>query len=62
MKPTIYIIGSGAIGKTLAVFLKLENKNVILIRGSVDDQAARNETIQVTLIYALVGVLHQQVY
>jgi len=46
---TIYIIGAGAIGKALAVFLKLENKNVILIRGSVDDQPAKNETIQIAL-------------
>ncbi|MEM9361747.1 MAG: 2-dehydropantoate 2-reductase [Bacteroidota bacterium] len=33
----IYIIGSGAIGKALAVFLKRENKEVVLIRGSVDN-------------------------
>ncbi len=38
MKNTeIYIIGSGAIGKALAVFLKLENKQVKLIRGSIDN-------------------------
>lgn len=37
MKNTdIYIVGSGAIGKALAVFLKQENKQVKLIRGSVD--------------------------
>ncbi len=35
-KTDIYIIGSGAIGKALAVFLKLNNKNVTLVRGSVD--------------------------
>ena len=33
----IYIVGSGAIGKALAVFLKRENKNVKLVRGSVDN-------------------------
>jgi len=33
----IYIIGSGAIGKALAVFLKRKNKHVVLIRGSVDN-------------------------
>lgn len=38
MKNTeIYIIGSGAIGKALAVFLKRENKYVKLIRGSIDN-------------------------
>lgn len=38
MKNTeIYIIGSGAIGKALAVFLKRENKLVKLIRGSIDN-------------------------
>jgi len=49
MNSPIYIIGTGAIGKALAVFLKLDNKNVILIRGSVDDQSVRNETFQVEL-------------
>ncbi len=33
----IYIIGSGAIGKALAVFLQHEGKDVILVRGSVDN-------------------------
>lgn len=32
----IYIIGSGAIGKALAVFLKRKKKSVQLVRGSVD--------------------------
>ncbi|MEM1339008.1 MAG: 2-dehydropantoate 2-reductase [Bacteroidota bacterium] len=32
----LYIIGSGAIGKALAVFLKRKGKNVKLVRGSVD--------------------------
>ncbi len=33
----IYIVGAGAIGKALAVFLQHENKDVILVRGSVDN-------------------------
>ena len=46
---TIYIIGTGAIGKALAVFLKLANKNVILLRGSVDNQSSSIEKFQVEL-------------
>jgi 2-dehydropantoate 2-reductase len=46
---TIYIIGAGAIGKALAVFLKLGGKNVTLIRGSIDDQSVKNEKIEVEL-------------
>jgi len=47
MKNTIYIIGAGAVGKTLAVFLKKAGKNVSLVRGSVDDTASRMEKIRV---------------
>ena len=36
MNNEIYIIGSGAIGKALAVFLKQAHRQVTLIRGSVD--------------------------
>ena len=46
---TIYIIGAGAIGKALAVFLKQDNKNVVLIRGSIDDQLSKTEKIEVEL-------------
>jgi 2-dehydropantoate 2-reductase len=46
---TIYIIGAGAIGKALAVFLKLSNKNIILVRGSVDDGSSYFEKIEVEL-------------
>ncbi len=46
---TIYIIGRGAIGKALAVFLKLENRKVVLLRGSVDDGSHGIEEIQVTM-------------
>ncbi|WP_234570634.1 ketopantoate reductase family protein [Rhodohalobacter sp. 614A] len=45
--PAIYIIGSGAIGKALAVFLKLENRDAILVRGSVDHQPEEENTITV---------------
>ena len=46
---TIYIIGTGSIGRALAVFLKLDNKNVILIRGSVDGEIAETKSFQVEL-------------
>ena len=49
MKNDIYIIGTGAVGKTLAVFLKLANKNVFLVRGSVDDESSRVEKIQIVV-------------
>ena len=48
MKDTkIYIIGSGAIGKALAVFLKLEGKEVVLVRGSVDNLKEQDSLISV---------------
>jgi 2-dehydropantoate 2-reductase len=43
----IFIIGAGAIGKTLAVALKLSDKNVVLVRGSVDDGSRSVEKIEV---------------
>jgi 2-dehydropantoate 2-reductase len=46
---TIYIIGAGAIGKALAVFLKLENKEVVIVRASVNDAADHVENIEVKL-------------
>jgi 2-dehydropantoate 2-reductase len=49
MKNNIYIIGAGAIGKALAVFLKLENRRVFLLRGSVDDKSKYLEKISVEL-------------
>ena len=45
----IFIIGSGTIGKALAVFLKLAERNVVLIRGSVDDGTRAMERIRVEL-------------
>lgn len=47
MENNIYIIGAGAIGKSLAVFLKLAHKNVTLIRGSVDDHSSYTAHIRV---------------
>jgi 2-dehydropantoate 2-reductase len=46
---TTYIIGSGAIGKVLAVFLKLQSKNVVIVRGSVNDRPQYIEKIKVEL-------------
>ena len=43
----IYIIGAGAIGKALAVFLTLEGKKVIILRGSIDDRSHFFETIEI---------------
>ncbi len=43
----IYIIGAGAVGKALAVFLKLSGKEVGIIRGSVDNIPSQVETISV---------------
>ena len=37
MTERVYIVGAGAIGKALAVFLTSNGKEVILIRGSVDN-------------------------
>ncbi|MFT3751130.1 MAG: 2-dehydropantoate 2-reductase [Agriterribacter sp.] len=45
----IFIIGAGAIGKALAVFLKQEQKDVILIRGHINDKAEYIENIEVEL-------------
>lgn len=47
MNQNIYIVGAGAIGKALAVFMKEENKKVLLIRGSVDDEPAEKSRISV---------------
>ena len=43
----IFIIGAGAIGKTLAVALKLSGKDAVLVRGSVDDGSSSFEQIEV---------------
>lgn len=49
MENKIYIIGAGAVGKALAVFLKLEGKNVCIIRGSVDNTPTQMETISIQM-------------
>lgn len=43
----IYIIGNGVIAKALAVALNLEGKNVTILRGTVDEQSAHYEKIDV---------------
>ncbi len=43
----VYIIGAGAIGKVLAVCLKLAGRDVELIRGSVSEGSRRTERIKV---------------
>lgn len=49
MEQAIFIVGNGAIGKALAVFLKLQGKNVAILRGSVDDGSSFIEKITVVL-------------
>jgi 2-dehydropantoate 2-reductase len=46
---TIFIIGSGTIGRALALFLKLAGRNVVLVRGSVNDSSRKTERIRVEL-------------
>ncbi len=49
INPTIYIIGAGAIGKALAVFLSYSGKKVILLHGRDQEKREYTETIQVTV-------------
>lgn len=49
MEQAIFIVGNGAIGKALAVFLKLHGKNVVILRGSVDDGSSVIEKTRVVL-------------
>ena len=52
MKPKqnhIYIIGNGVIGKALAVALILNGRKVTILRGSIDNQPANIENIQVEI-------------
>ena len=49
MDHPIYIIGAGAIGKTLSVFLHREGKSVTLLRSSIDDHPNHIEHIRVNL-------------
>jgi 2-dehydropantoate 2-reductase len=45
----IYIIGNGVIGKALAVALTLNGRKTTIIRGSIDNQPATIEKIQVEI-------------
>ena len=45
----IYIVGAGAIGKVLAVFLTLEGKDVTILRGSIDNERKHTEKIVIEL-------------
>lgn len=45
----IYIIGAGAIGKALSVFLRLSGRHVTLLRASVHDGEAHTEFLQVSM-------------
>lgn len=49
MKNKIFVVGFGAIGKALAVSLQLDGRDVVILRGSVDDASSRAEQIQVAL-------------
>ncbi|HZX72947.1 MAG TPA: 2-dehydropantoate 2-reductase N-terminal domain-containing protein, partial [Cyclobacteriaceae bacterium] len=46
---TVYIVGAGAIGKTLAVCLMNDGRKVVLLRGSVNNGETQKEIIHVTL-------------
>jgi len=48
-KNHIYILGSGAIGKALAVFLRISGQKVTLIRGSVNNGSVKTESIRVEM-------------
>lgn len=49
MQQPIYIIGAGAIGKALAVFLQETGKEVELLRGSIQDGNTSRERIKVEM-------------
>ncbi|MPR37278.1 ketopantoate reductase [Cytophagaceae bacterium SJW1-29] len=51
-----YIIGSGAIGKALVVFLRLSGRKATLIRGSLNDGSPKVEPIRVQMPE---GTLHE---
>lgn len=48
-QPVIYIVGGGAIGKTLAFFLAAENRQVVLVRVTNQLVNAAEEIIQLSL-------------
>jgi 2-dehydropantoate 2-reductase len=45
----IFIIGSGAIGKTLAVLLQLSGRTTTLVRGSVDDGSTQHTPLRIQI-------------
>lgn len=49
MESRIFIVGAGAIGKTLAVCLKIANRDVTLVRGSIDNTTSYTEKISIVL-------------
>ena len=55
----IYIIGAGAIGKALAVFLQSEKRDVQLVRGSIDNEQAYFEKIR--LVYNQVETIEEEI-
>ncbi|PST83629.1 ketopantoate reductase [Pedobacter yulinensis] len=46
---TLFIIGSGAIGKALAVFLQLEGRRVILLKGHIHQGRSETQTVCVEM-------------
>ncbi|AHM60684.1 ketopantoate reductase ApbA/PanE domain-containing protein [Flammeovirgaceae bacterium 311] len=46
----IFIVGSGAIGRALAVFLTLNNRQVVMLRGSVDEGESYRSQVRVELM------------
>jgi 2-dehydropantoate 2-reductase len=50
MNNQVYVIGAGAVGKTLAVLLQNEGKDVKLIRGRATEEARASEQIKVQLL------------
>lgn len=49
----IYLIGNGVIAKALAVSLLLNNRNVTILRGTVDQQPATSEIVRLEVGYEL---------
>lgn len=56
---TIYIIGAGAIGRTLAVCLVEAGRRVVLIRGRNDNQSVQKEPIHIIMPHNV--LLHETV-
>ncbi len=50
MNNQVYIIGAGAVGKTLAVLLQNDGKDVKLIRGRITEEARPSEQIRIQLL------------